>query len=200
MAEYSGQDRFPASAETVNDGTVRDAASVNVPIEVALDRTTFLRNVNFRRAAAWDGGNENSFPNYKTWAFSSTTYAPNSTTPADWTIVVPNVRADDTILIDMSTWVVVPATTNAFLRLGITEDFGGSGTEVLSIALARAINLIGSDSRDYTLSIHTKFVASVPGSVRIRLLGKYSGSGPNFLAILYGSLRTVLLRPSGTND
>lgn len=43
MAQYEGQDQFPASAELVTDGTPRDAASVNVAIEAALDRTQYLK-------------------------------------------------------------------------------------------------------------------------------------------------------------
>lgn len=44
MAQYAGSDVFPVSFEEVNDGTARDAASVNVGLESLADRTIWLKN------------------------------------------------------------------------------------------------------------------------------------------------------------
>lgn len=44
MSQYAGSNTFPTSFEEVDDGTVRDAASVNVGLEALADRTVWLKS------------------------------------------------------------------------------------------------------------------------------------------------------------
>lgn len=200
MAQYGGQDRFPTSFETVNDGSGRDAASVNVGLEVLADRTIFLRNVGFRRAVTWRVENDAPLPNLPSWAFRSTSYAPNATDPEAWMVRLSNVRAGDVIAVDMSGLVVLPNNTECFLRLGVTDNFGLGGTEVQAPGFIRFFDYPGMGRITASVSLSTQVVATASGETRIRLLGRYRGEGPEFSLALHGSLRAVLLRPTGSSD
>ncbi|AUX25166.1 uncharacterized protein SOCEGT47_057100 [Sorangium cellulosum] len=192
MAHYSGQERFPASFETVNDGSGRDAAGVNVGLEALADRTLFLRNVGFRRVAFWSYDNQSSF---RSWAFNSTTYSPNVTFPNDWVVTVPNTRVGDIIMVDASAFLNADATF-AFWKIGATDNFTGGGTEVLTPGLVR----LGGGAQMWA-TFTTLHTVAVAGTTRLRLLGRYEGSlNAGFSAAASGVLRAALFRSSGSAE
>lgn len=194
MAEYSGQDRFPASFETVNDGSGRDAASVNVGLEALADRTLFLRNVGFRRVAFWSYDDQDSF---RAWAFNSnsTTYSPNFTFPDDWVVTVPNTRVGDIIMIDASTLFNVDSEF-AFWKIGATDNVDGGGTEILTPGLVR----LGAGAQTWA-TLTTLHTVAVAGTTRFRLLGRYAGNfNLGFSVAASGVLRAALFRSSGSAE
>ncbi|WP_437623402.1 hypothetical protein [Sorangium sp. So ce1151] len=195
MAQYSGNDTFPASAELVNDGTVRDAGSVNVLAETALDRTTFLRNVGFRRVAAWSHTNEVTI---RSWTFSATTYAPNTSFPSDWLVTVPNARVGDIITVDASGIFASDASTS-FWRLGATDNSTGGGSEVLLPGYVQ-VGIDDGEAQQQYATISTYHTVVTAGATRLRMLGRYEGTlGTIFAIIATGVLRATLLRPTGSS-
>ncbi|WP_437285670.1 hypothetical protein [Sorangium sp. So ce406] len=192
MAQYSGQERFPASFETVNDGSGRDAASVNVGLEALADRTLFLRNVGFRRVAFWYYDDQVRF---RAWAFNSTTYSPNFTFPDDWVVTVPNTRVGDIITIDASGFFNADSTFG-FWKVGATDNVTGGGTEVLTPGLMR----LGGGAQMWA-TFTTLHTVAVAGTTRIRLLGRYEGSlNAGLAAAASGVLRAALFRTSGSSE
>ncbi|WP_437958604.1 hypothetical protein WME76_02340 [Sorangium sp. So ce119] len=191
MAQYSGNDTFPASAELVNDGTVRDAASVNVLVEAALDRAVYLRNVGFRRLSTWIIDDDGAAG---VWFFTSAapTYAPTITNPTtDWLATVNNTRVGDILQIDVVADASVGAATTAQFRVGVTDNFG-SGTEAHAPGFASV-----ATSTNRTMTISTYHTVTAAGTSRVRLLARRYGSGSVELRE-GGSIRVVLLRPSGS--
>ncbi|WP_438041457.1 hypothetical protein [Sorangium sp. So ce128] len=194
MAQYEGNDTFPESAELVNDGTVRDAGSVNVPVEVALDRTTYLRNVGFRRVGWWSAEGSSS----STFSSAHPTYGPNVTDPAaNWIVTVTGTRVGDVIQIDLVAAVDVGAVTTIEFKVGVTDDVG-VGSEVLAPGRYEASGTTTDTTSNNPILISTYHTVAAAGTTRIRLLGRRSGSG-SVIVRDRGGIRAVLLRPSGSS-
>jgi len=192
MAQYSGQELFPAAFETVNDGSGRDAASVNVGLEALADRTLFLRNVGFRRVAFWSYDDQ---INFRAWSFNSTTYSPNFTFPDDWVVTVPNTRVGDIIMVDASALFNADSEF-AFWKIGATDNVDGGGTEILTPGLVR----LGAGVQTWA-TLTTLHTVAVAGTTRFRLLGRYAGSlNLGFSAAASGVLRAALFRSSGSAE
>ncbi|WP_437935311.1 hypothetical protein [Sorangium sp. So ce341] len=186
MAEYSGQDRFPGSFETLNDGTVRDAASVNVGLEALADRTTYLfnRRVEAVHLASW-GSEEVSVG------------LPPTTTYADWLdagsrvfrVDVPNVEPLDVLLLDCSF-------TLEFLASGTTDQarvrlvaVAPNGSTVVPTGAHVASELRNSRA---PVVISGFLVASQAGTYRVKLQGKTRNGDPGQLGIYDAFVLRVL--------
>ncbi|WP_437647884.1 hypothetical protein [Sorangium sp. So ce362] len=175
MAQYEGNDSFPASAELVNDGTVRDAGSVNVLLEAALDRTVYLRSRGFVDQQAWSYVTETGVGSV--FPFSATSYAPNTTDATAMSVQFTNVRVGDIFLIQFhgNTFNSGAAISDELLlAVHATDDVGGAGVETrVDSAVAR---LAIFDTPQAVIAAG-RWVATAAGTTRLRLLGRCATAG-----------------------
>jgi hypothetical protein len=175
VADYAGNDTFPASADLVNDGTVRDAASVNVGAEAALDRTVYLRNRGFVDHLTWhtlaETGAGDTFP------FTTTSYAPNTNDADAMSVEFEDVRVGDIFHIQFHGKTfnsgAVPGDT-LLLAVHATDDFGGAGTETRVDSAVARVSIYETPLAVIAAGV---WVATAAGTTRLRVLGKIaSGS------------------------
>jgi hypothetical protein len=185
MAQYAGNDVFPASADTVNDGTGRDAASVNVGIEALLDRTMWLR----RRALEF----YSHIP-------SHTTVNPvqvwNSFTPAEYgaVIIIPDLNVGDVIDAQFTATALHHQPTGAddgtlFFRL--TEGYGGSPADH-NLSSRIAMPSAAGNVWTFGATMRARHTIIAAGTVRIAVLGQVVGT-----LTLWRGLAWVVTRTRG---
>ncbi|WP_437982916.1 hypothetical protein [Sorangium sp. So ce117] len=186
MAEYSGQDRFPGSFETLNDGTVRDAASVNVGLEALADRTAYLFNRRIEAVHFTSWGNEDGGVGL-----------PPATTYADWLdagsrvfrVDVPNVEPLDVLLLDCSfTLEFLASGTGDQARVRLVA-VAPNGSTLLPVGAH-----VASELRNLRapMAISGVLVAPQTGTYRVKLQGKTRNGDPGQLAVYDAFVLRVL--------
>ncbi|WP_437798511.1 hypothetical protein [Sorangium sp. So ce693] len=190
MAQYGGNDTFPELAELVNDGSGRDAGSVDVPLEALFDRTRYLgnRHVRVTYHVAYDDDGD-----------SIAALAPTSTY-ADWLpagsnvfyVDVPSVAPTDVLLIDCSSgleFVADGVDDQSFVRIVAVAP----NASVVVPAGASSFSEL-RNSR-FPFSISTRLVAAQSGTYRIKLQGKTKNGGVGEITLYHSfSLRVVHLK------
>ncbi|WP_437279358.1 hypothetical protein WME90_02020 [Sorangium sp. So ce375] len=175
MAQYEGNDTFPASTELVNDGTVRDAGSVNVPVEAALDRTVYLRGRGFVDTQCWAVVDETGLGS--TYPFTGSTYAPNTIDATAMSLTFTNVRVGDIFLIQFHGKTFnsgAAADSVLLLAVHATDNVSGGGSEVrVDSAVAR----LAIFDTPQAIIAAGRWVATAAGTTRLRLLGRCATAG-----------------------
>jgi hypothetical protein len=175
VADYFGNDTYPASADIVDDGTGRDAASVNVGLEALFDRTTYLRARGFVDDQSWhtlaETGSGDTFP------FTSTSYTPNTSDPDAMSVEFENVRVGDIFHIQFSGKTfnsgASPGDT-LLLAIHATDDVEGAGVETRVDSAVDRVNIY--DTPKAVISAG-RWVATAAGTTRLRLLGRTATGG-----------------------
>ncbi|WP_437606245.1 hypothetical protein WMF20_35335 [Sorangium sp. So ce834] len=167
---YAGNDTFPASADLVDDGDDRDAASVNVGAEAALDRTTYLRARGFVDKQVWSYLTESGLGS--TFPFNTTSYAVNTSDATAMSVQFTNVRVGDIFLIQFHGNTFNSGAVLAdelLLAVHATDDVGGAGVETkVSSAVAR----LAIYNTPLAVISAGCWVAAAAGTTRLRLLGR----------------------------
>lgn len=165
-----------------------NAATTNVSLEQLADAVLYCQTHGSVGSGIWKRDEDDGA--LGTWAFNSGTYAPNSTTPTDWSVTVASVQSGDVLHIDAAFYLRAPANTTGNIRIGVTH---GAGTEYFAPG-SRQLGGTSTDSVDHIVSMHSRVLATASGSTRVRLLGKYTGAGGQVSLIAYGELRVSHIR------
>lgn len=199
---YSGNDTFPASSNIPSGGDLRNASSVNTPLEALFDRTVWLKNRSnelFQYVNSTEASGATALLETFTYAGTSGAWTKSGIIKVD----VPGCVAFDQLQCRLHIGALSYLTTASVARsidvkIYVTDDLGG-GSETDSTALGSlgylAAGSYANGTDDfYTYATHGKHGVAFSGTCRVGFEFRINNSGAGSALNIYSHVHLEVLR------